>query len=267
MKKLINKNKDISLQRVIENPSSTPYNAKYGKQGTYHAHHHSVALNSPQYTHAISSSTGSTHELKSVSNRVPKSVGKLTGKGTPNIQKSKMEGKGKRMNDLLPSKQKPRHTKAASVTNYHHSIEAYSSKTKSNAFNQKPTYIILTIDNSGDKGSVKKKETPKSSMHSLSSASYAKQGQSYQQLSSIKKTGKKRPTHQRTKSDHIIKSKPSINFKLIKGQIGLDSKHGKITLKMSKGKMTTTAKSSFMINPPGPSKIPSTSGTPSPPLL
>lgn len=244
----------MSFKRVIENPNSTPYMAKYSKKGTYHAHHHSVALNSPQYTHAISASTGSTHELKTVSSRLPKSVGKLTGKGTPNIQKSKEERKSSRVNDLVSSKHKPRHTKAASMTNYHHSIEAYSSKTKSNALKQKPTYIILTIDNSGEKGSLKKKETPKSSMNSLSNASYAKQGQSYQQLSSLKKTRKKRPTHQRTKSDHIIKSKPFINFKLIKGQGGLGSSQSK-NMRITKGKANTGTKSSFTINPPGSSKI------------
>ena len=172
----------------------------------------------------------------------------MSGKATPNLHKrSKIESNSK-MGDLLPGKGKPRHTKAASVTNYHHSIEAYSSKTKNNAFNQKPTYIILTIDNSGEKGSVRKKETPKSTMQSLTTASYAKQGQSYQQLSSLKKTSKKRATHQRTKSDHIIKSKPSINFKLIKGQIGIDGKHGK-SIQMSKNKVGTT-KSSFTISPP-----------------
>lgn len=96
-----------------------------------------------------------------------------------------------------------------------------------NAFNQKPTYIILTIDNSGDKGSVKKKETPKASAQSLTTVSYAKQGQSYQQLSSLKKVTKKKPTHTRTKSDHIVKSKPSINFKLLKGPINQDMKRAK----------------------------------------
>ncbi|CAI2364178.1 unnamed protein product [Moneuplotes crassus] len=227
--------------------------AKYGQKGTHHSHHHSVALKSPQYTHVISSSTGSTHELKTVSNRVPKSVSKVTGKGTPNIYKRKEEGKNNKTNELIPTKPKPRHVKAASVTNYHHSIEAYSSKTKSNALKQKPTYIILTIDNSGEKGTLKKKETPKSSMNSLSSVSYAKQGQSYQQLSSLKKNRKK-PTHQRTKSDQIIKSKPFINFKLIKGQIGLASNQGK-NMKSSKSKLNSGTRSSFMINPPGTSKI------------
>lgn len=252
MKQLIKNKKEVSFQRVID-LQNTPYAAKYGKQGTYHAHHHSVALNSPQYTQAVSSSTGSTHELKAVSNRLPKSGGKLTGQATPNIQKGKGEGKNKRINDLVSSKTKGKHTKAASVTNYHHSIEAYNSKTKSNAFNQKPTYIILTIDNSGDKGSVKRKETPKSSIATLSRGSYAKQGQSYQQLSNFKKSVKKRPIHHRTKSDHIIKSKPSINFKLLKGQICLDSRHAK-NMSIVKNKVGTT-KSSFTINPPGPQKI------------
>ena len=90
--------------------------------------------------------------------------------------------------------------------------KAYANKPKTSAFHQKPTYIILTIDNSGDKTSVKKKETPKSSMQTLTTASYAKQGQSYQQLSNLKKAVKKKPTHTRTKSDHILKAKPSINF-------------------------------------------------------
>lgn len=120
-----------------------------------------------------------------------------------------------------------KHTKAASVSNYHQSAEAYSNKPKGNPFNQKPTYIILTIDNSGDKGSVKKKETPKASAQSLTTASYSKQGQSYQQLSSLKKVTKKKPTHTRTKSDHVIKSKPSINFKLIKGYLPQDPKQAK----------------------------------------
>ena len=132
------------------------------------------------------------------------------------------------------------------MSNYHHSIEAYSSKTKVNALNQKPTYIILTIDNSGDKGSVKKKDTPKSSTQTLTASSYAKQGQSYQQLSSLKKVIKKRPTHQRTKSDHVIKSKPSINFKLIKGHIQQDSNQAK-NLAIIKSKMNAT-KSSFTFN-------------------
>lgn len=149
----------------------------------------------------------------------------------------------------MSSKSKSKHIKTSSVANYHHSIEAYNSKTKSNAFNQKPTYIILTIDNSDEKGSIRKKETTKLSMTTLSAGSYVRQGQSYQQLSSLKKNIKKRPTHQRTKSDHIIKSKPSINFKLIKGQIGLDSKHAK---NMSIVKHKTGTKSSFTINPPAP---------------
>lgn len=244
----------MSFKKQIENPNSTPYMTKYSKKGTYHAHHHSVALNSPQYTHAISSSTGSTNELKTVSSRLPKPVGKLSGKGTPNIQKSKEGRKSSKVNDLVSSKHKPRHTKASSVTNYPQSIEAYSSKTKSNVLKQKPTYIILTIDNSGEKGNLKRKETPKSSANSLSNASYAKQGQSYQKLSSLKKSCKKRPIHQRTKSDHIIKSKPFINFKLAKGQSCLGTSQSK-NMRISKGKINTGTKSSFMINPPGSSKI------------
>ena len=49
-------------------------------------------------------------------------------------------------------------------------------------------------------------------MHSLTTNSYSKQGQSYQQLSSIKSTSKKKPVHNRTKSDHVLKAKPAINF-------------------------------------------------------
>lgn len=117
--------------------------------------------------------------------------------------------------------------KTASVTSYQNSVEAYSNKPKMNAFSQKPTYIILTIDNSGEKGSVKKKETPKASSQTLTTASYAKQGQSYQQLSSLKKVAKKKPTHARTKSDHIVKSKPSINFKLTKPQLPHEARRTK----------------------------------------
>jgi hypothetical protein len=210
---------------------------KHSKEGTHHAHHHSVALNSPNYQHAISSSTGSTKELKTVSNR-----GQNKSEGKTNLSRERYNT----INDLINSQGKPKHTKAVSMSNYHHSIEAYSSKTKVNALNQKPTYIILTIDNSGDKGSVKKKDTPKSSTQTLIASSYAKQGQSYQQLSSLKKVIKKKPTHQRTKSDHIIKSKPSINFKMIKGHLQHDLKQAK-NLAIIKNKMTAT-KSSFTFN-------------------
>ena len=105
-----------------------------------------------------------------------------------------------------------RHKKAASVTNYNQMIESHGLKHKSNVFHQKPTYIILTIDGSGEKGSIKKKETPKASVQTLATTSYSKQGQSYQQLSSIKSTSKKKPVHNRTKSDHVLKAKPAINF-------------------------------------------------------
>ena len=50
----------------------------------------------------------------------------------------------------------------------------------------KPTYIILTIDNSNEKGYVSKKDTPKSNWKTIATASYQKQGQSYQQLSNLK---------------------------------------------------------------------------------
>ena len=70
----------------------------------------------------------------------------------------------------------------------------------------KPTYIILTIDTdskqklsdydrirqidnasrSGEKTYINKKDTPKSTINSLSSTTFNKQGQSYQQLSSLK---------------------------------------------------------------------------------
>lgn len=41
-----------------------------------HSHHHSVALNSPQINNVVSSSTGSTRELKMVTNRIPGSQSK-----------------------------------------------------------------------------------------------------------------------------------------------------------------------------------------------
>lgn len=143
MKQLIN-NKEISFQKLAENPQNTPYTTKYGKQNlgepkAYHAHHHSVALSSPQYQHAISSSTGSTRELRTVSSRVPKSksknkvnmakgkaspvhmnkdsitsdvsdkitmsqTGKLKGHGTPSIKYDAGDDKYRTINDLLNSK-------------------------------------------------------------------------------------------------------------------------------------------------------------------
>lgn len=143
MKQLIC-NKEISFQKIVENQKNTPYTAKYGKHNigepkSYHAHHHSVALGSPHYQHAISSSTGSTRELKTVSNRVPKSksknkvnmvkgkaspvqmnkdsihsdisdkitisqTGKLKGHATPSIKYSASNERCKTINDLMNSK-------------------------------------------------------------------------------------------------------------------------------------------------------------------
>lgn len=142
MKQLIC-NKEISLQKIMDNQKNTPYTAKYSKAGepkSYHAHHHSVALGSPHYQHAISSSTGSTRELKTVSNRVPKSkgknnkvnmvkgkaspvhmhkdsihsdisdkitisqTGKLKGNATPSIKYSASNERCKTINDLMNSK-------------------------------------------------------------------------------------------------------------------------------------------------------------------
>lgn len=298
MKQLIN-NKEISFQKGVEHTQNTPYTTKYSKQNLaeskgYHMHHHSVALTSPQYQNVVSSSTGSTRELKTVSSRVPKSksktkvntltgnsspvhrinkdsissdlsdkhamskTGKLKGHETHSIQHEMSSERYQTINDLLGLKKASKHVKAASMSNYHNSTEQYMSKPKMNAFNQKPTYIILTIDNSGDKGSVKKKETPKASAQTLTTASYHKQGQSYQQLSSLKKGTKKRPTHTRTKSDHVIKSKPSINFKLIKNQMPQDSKHAK-NLQIAKSKMAG-AKSNFTINPPMATKVAHSTG-------
>lgn len=92
MKQLIS-NKEISFQKMHENPQSTPYTTKYSKQTieepkVHHSHHHSVALSSPQYHNIVSSSTGSTRELKTVSSRIPKATSKnkvntLTGKTSP----------------------------------------------------------------------------------------------------------------------------------------------------------------------------------------
>lgn len=42
-----------------------------------HSHHHSVALNSTQFNTIISSSTGSTGELRIATSRVPSSQSKL----------------------------------------------------------------------------------------------------------------------------------------------------------------------------------------------
>lgn len=116
MKQLIN-SKEISFHKIAENPKNTPYTTKYGKQSlgetkAYHAHHHSVALSSPQYQHAISSSTGSTRELKTVSNRVPKSKSKNNNASSMNAEeplnqniKYNPEGdKYTTINDLLSSK-------------------------------------------------------------------------------------------------------------------------------------------------------------------
>ena len=188
MKQLINK-KEISFQKITETQQNTPYSAKYNKQDFieskgHHAHHHSVAVNSPQCNNIVSSSTGSTKELKTVSNRVPKSskskskvnIGKP--KASPVlISKSSMHGHmGEKMSMTEPSNMghitpniKYSYSKADTISSY-----------------AKPTYIILTIDNSGEKGYIKKKEAPKSSLHSIASSSYAKQGQSYQQLSNLK---------------------------------------------------------------------------------
>lgn len=140
--------------------------------------------------------------------------GKLLGNPTPilNMNYETANDKYQVINDLLNYKKVAKHKKAASVTSYQHITEPYTNKMKNTVLHQKPTYIILTIDGSGDKGSIKKKETPKASMQTLGTASYAKQGQSYQQLSSLKKINKKKSTHNRTKSDHVLQPKPTINF-------------------------------------------------------
>jgi hypothetical protein len=251
-----------------------------------HSHHNSVAINSTQY-HPVISSTGSTKELKTVSSRVQKSKLKnksnvIKGKNSPihmnkaSIHSDKSEhitmsqtgkmmghmspeihynGKGEKyqtISDLMKTKKVSKHKKTSSVSNYNNNSEAYSNKSKMNAFNQKPTYIILTIENSDEKATLKK-ETPKSSIQTLTKSSYIKQGQSYQQLSSLKKITKKKPMHNRTKSDRIIKSKPSINFKLTKSNAPQDSKPTK-NLQVVKSKIVG-GKSKFIMNPPNGQKV------------
>lgn len=75
MKQLINK-KDISFQNILETHQNTPYSNKQIMDSSLkvsHTHHNSVALSSPQHNNIVSSSTGSTRELKTVSNRIPQS--------------------------------------------------------------------------------------------------------------------------------------------------------------------------------------------------
>lgn len=107
MKRLIN-NKEISFQKFTDS-HHTPYTAKYSKQGTSgskpsHVHHHSVALNSPHYQHAVSSSTGTTRELKTVSSRVPKITKKSKYqmvKSKPSPMSSKKELASSHMSDKM----------------------------------------------------------------------------------------------------------------------------------------------------------------------
>lgn len=225
MKQLINK-KEISFQKLTDKHQNPPYAAKLNKQNTgeslvNHAHHHSVALNSPQDHNIISSSTGSTRELKTVSNRVPKSGKSKTksnvgvAKASPVlISKSSMHSKatdrmsttetGRQMGHLTPSV-KYSYAKAEMIQSYDHTTPIeYSTKPKTtNLHGQKPTYIILTIDNHGEKGYDRKKETPKSSVNMIATASYAKQGQSYQQLSSLK-----------SKIFYIVRIDMAVGFKI-----------------------------------------------------
>jgi hypothetical protein len=293
MKQLIN-SKEISLHRIAENPQNTPYITKYIKNNNKstkenHSSQNSDTMNSPQYQHVVPSSTGSTRELKTVSHRVTKSksknkmnqrselidkanmskTGTIQGYISPDIQYEQKDGKFQTLTKCGDAKRTTKHKKTSSLSTYHHNTEAYVSKPKMNAFNQKPTYIILTIDNSDEKASLKKIgkahegniqwiDTPKSTIHTLTKSSYSKQGQSYQQLSSLKKITKKKPTHSRTKSDHIIKPKPAINFKLIKGQSGYDAKQAK-NMQIVKSRMVG-GKNKFIMNPPATGKVTHTAG-------
>ena len=124
MRQLIN-NKEISFQKLNDNQQNTPYTTKYSKSNmgeskVHHAHHNSVALHSPKCNQIVSSSTGSTRELKTTSTKVPMSKQKsnkphmTTGKASPtymhkeSIQsdisdKITMSHTGKMANHVTPS--------------------------------------------------------------------------------------------------------------------------------------------------------------------